>query len=83
MPNDIRPAGPAYKQTTLGGGCAVERRNVPFPFDPNETIPRPQTWRNRRRIAMRYIAANRRTFIVHAVAFVGWFVLALVLVEVL
>lgn len=83
MGTDITPPAPAYKQTTLGGGCAVERRNVPWPFDPNETIPRPQTWRNRRRIAARYVAANWIVFAIHGAAFVGWFALARVLVEVL
>jgi len=83
MVQDIRPAAPAYKQTTLGGGCAVERRNVPWPFDPNETVPRRQTWRNRRRAAWRYVVANRTTFTVHALAFVGWYALASLLIEVL
>lgn len=81
--NDITPPAPVYKQTTLGGGCAVERHNVKWPFDPRETMPRRQTWRNRRRIAMRYVAANWRVLAVHAAAFVAWYGLATLLMEVL
>lgn len=78
----IKTPSPSSRRPIEGAGVSVERHNVAWPFDPAQPKPRPQTWRNRRRIAIRYVMEHRHRWVAWVVdkalyglgLFVTWWV---------